>query len=99
LSVPILREMTMPRSLTEILQNADALAARFEEFEPTLDEAKAAVLASARDAAARKVAIERELLDLVRCARRDGITWQAIGSALGTSGEAARQRYSPLMTG
>lgn len=88
----------MPRSLSEILAQSDALADRFEIFEPTLDEHKAAILAAARDVTARRAGIERELLDVVRRARQANSSWSAIGAALGTSGEAARQRYGALIS-
>ncbi|MGV1009455.1 MAG: hypothetical protein ACOYBY_12700 [Dermatophilaceae bacterium] len=36
---------------------------------------------------------ERHLLKAVRQARDSGMSWAAIGLLVGTSGEAARQRY------
>lgn len=86
----------MPKSLTEILAQADSLADRFEDFEPTLDEQKRAVLAAARAVTLRRIEIERELLEIVRQARAANVSWAAIGPVLGTSGEAARQRYGDL---
>lgn len=46
-----------------------------------------------RRAAFRRALIERELVDRVRLARQEGASWTQIGQELGTSGEAARQRY------
>lgn len=46
-----------------------------------------AALATRNDAEAR-------LADAVSFARADGHSWAIIGAMLGTSGEAARQRYS-----
>jgi hypothetical protein len=43
---------------------------------------------------ARLADSERALAAAVRAAREDGHSWAAIGTMLGTSGEAARQRYS-----
>ena len=37
---------------------------------------------------------ERELADAVRAAREHRLSWREVGEAIGTSGEAARQRYS-----
>jgi hypothetical protein len=34
------------------------------------------------------------MLAAVQAAREAGLSWAAIGSLVGTSGEAARQRYS-----
>ena len=38
--------------------------------------------------------VERELANAVRDARKAGASWAKIGHELGTSGEAARQRYN-----
>jgi nucleoid-associated protein Lsr2 len=49
-----------------------------------------------RDIAAaveRRAVAERDIADAVTVARAEGHTWAAIGAMLGTSGEAARQRY------
>lgn len=34
------------------------------------------------------------MLDAVRAAREAGLSWVAIGTLVGTSGEAARQKYA-----
>jgi hypothetical protein len=39
-------------------------------------------------------AAERHLIEAVRQARAAHLSWSAIGTLVGTSGEAARQRYS-----
>ena len=36
---------------------------------------------------------ERHLLDAIKAARKAGMSWSTIGNFVGTSGEAARQRY------
>jgi hypothetical protein len=36
---------------------------------------------------------ERRLAEAVEVARDDGHSWSSIGAMVGTSGEAARQRY------
>jgi hypothetical protein len=41
---------------------------------------------------------ERGLADAVTVARADGHSWAAIGAMVGTSGEAARQRYGQPAT-
>ena len=40
---------------------------------------------------------EADILDAIRGARDAGMSWAAIGNMVGTSGEAARQRYQPLV--
>jgi len=87
----------MPRSIQEILDHADQLAERFENFDP--DDAveipveeyllRRAVIARARS--------EQQLLDAVAKARSAGVSWQKIGTLLGTSAQAAQQRYSSAL--
>ena len=84
----------MPRSLKEILEQADALQERFASHEPDSGEIKdATALRAVRQAALNRARSEAELADAVALARAGGHSWQAIGAMLGTSGEAARQRY------
>lgn len=87
--------MTMPRSVDEILQHADELAARFENYDPNpADELDAGAVALLRTAIQERSDAERHVLEAVRAARAAGMSWSAIGLFIGTSGEAARQRYS-----
>lgn len=84
----------MPRSIEEILEQADELALRFENHESRPDQiADATALGQVREAFKDRAAAERRLADAVATARADGHSWATIGTMLGTSGEAARQRY------
>jgi hypothetical protein len=84
----------MPRSAREILARADELARRFEDHEPAPGEVRdASALRDVADAFARRAASERALAEAVLAARAEGHSWAAIGAMLGTSGEAARQKY------
>lgn len=84
----------MPRSIKEILDNADELSKRFEDYEPDpADERDPAVFEALRVAALSRTAAERDTFLAVQAARSAGYSWSLIGSLLGTSGEAARQRY------
>jgi hypothetical protein len=86
--------MPMPRTAKEILDQADELAARFEAHEPDPAEIKdAAALRAVRLAFQARAEAERHLADAVSVARAEGHSWAAIGAMVGTSGEAARQRY------
>lgn len=86
--------MGMPRSIEEILAQADELAARFEDHEPEPDQiADAAALRQVREAFRDRAAADRRVVAAVAAARASGHSWAAIGAMLGTSGEAARQRY------
>lgn len=85
----------MPRTVDEILQHADELMTRFESYDPDPhDELDVKAVALLRTAVIERSEAERHLLEAVRTARESGMSWSAIGSLVGTSGEAARQRYS-----
>ena len=91
--------MSVPRSLEEIIVHADELADVFENYEPAPDdEGKASPLVALRLAAVRRAQADRELLAAVSNARDHHVSWAAIGGALGTSGEAARQRYGQMVS-
>jgi hypothetical protein len=82
----------MPRTAREILDNADELAARFEQIEPD-DLRDATALRTVREAFLARAETERVLRNAVVAARHAGHSWASIGAMVGTSGEAARQRY------
>lgn len=84
----------MPRTVEEILEHAEELAARFESYEPApADELDVRVVTLLRAAVAERSEAERHLVEAVQAAREAGMAWAAIGALVGTSGEAARQRY------
>lgn len=86
--------MDMPRSVQDILDHADELAERFEDYEPsTVDERDPAVFTELRRAVLSRSEAERTVRDAVAHAREHGYSWAFIGSLIGTTGEAARQRY------
>lgn len=87
----------MPRSMQQILDAADALADRFENYEPDpTDHRDPAALDDIRKAVSERAHAERSLAEAIDTARAAGYSWAIIGSLLGTSGEAARQRYAQL---
>jgi hypothetical protein len=84
----------MPRSVEEILKHADELAKRFEQYQPDEhDERDPVALDELRQAVTARSDAERSVRDAVSLARGAGFSWALIGSVIGTSGEAARQRY------
>jgi hypothetical protein len=84
----------MPRTAQEIMSQADQLAKHFEDHEPDSAKVREAVtIRKVREAFLRRADAEERLLKAVLAARDDGQSWGAIGTMLGTSGEAARQRY------
>ena len=87
----------MPRSIQEILDHADQLAQRFENYEPGEgDEVRVEEYLLQRAALARARS-EREIVDAVAAARMAGISWNKIGEILGTSPQAAQQRYGTVV--
>ena len=84
----------MPRTAQQILDSADELAARFAQHEPGADVRDADALGTVREAFLARADAERMLLDAVVRARQEGHSWASIGAMVGTSGEAARQRYT-----
>lgn len=84
----------MPRTVDEILAHADELAARFEQYEPNDGDEVDAAGSALRAAVQERSAAERHIVEAVRLAREAGLSWAAIGRMVGTSGEAARQRYA-----
>ena len=90
--------MTVPRSTREILEHADELAARFEGYEPDDSDRKdAAPLRELRAAVLARADADRRIAAAVAAARAAGLTWSSIGAMLGTSGEAARQKYGSAL--
>ncbi len=84
----------MPRSVEDILKHADELARRFEDYDPQAqDEREPEALSGLRRAVTARSDAERSIRDAVGNARQASLSWALIGSAIGTSGEAARQRY------
>ncbi len=84
----------MPRSIEDLIAHADEIADQFEGYEPRDQDRHEPSLLALRRIAYRKSLVERDLADAVREARAAGASWAKIGGELGTSGEAARQRYS-----
>ena len=81
----------MPRSFDEIVRLSESMAESLEsdDTEPHVSPEEATV----RAAALRRALAEAELGEAVAAARKAGLPWQRIGDAVGTSGEAARQKY------
>ena len=86
----------MPRSIQEILDHADELAKRFEDYEPSPDDEVAVAEHVLRRAALARARSERQMSDAVDAARRAGISWKRIGAELGITAQAAQQRYGPV---
>lgn len=84
----------MPRTTEEIVAQAAELAKRFEDFDPEPGTAlDGAPLRAVREAFEDLAAAQKRLTERVAVAKASGHAWGLIGAMLGTSGEAARQRY------
>jgi len=60
--------------------------------------AKPPVLMELKRLRFQRMSLEKDMAALVVQARRDGNSWHKIGLALGTTGEAARNRYKTLQS-
>ncbi len=86
----------MPRTIQEILDHADDLAKRFEEYEPVDSDERSVAEYLLQRAALARARTERQSLEAVEAARADGCSWAGIGALLGTSARAAQQRYGSI---
>ena len=86
----------MPRTIQEILDHADDLAKRFEDYEPVDSDERSVAEYLLQRAALARARTERQILEAVDAARADGISWARIGALLGTSAQAAQQRYGSI---
>ena len=86
----------MPRSIQEILDHADELARRFEGVEPTDGDERPVEEYLLQRAAMARARSERQIVEAVSAARSAGISWSRIGELLGTSAQAAQQRYGAI---
>jgi len=87
----------MPRSIQQILDHADEMAQRFESYEPAAGDERSIEEYLLQRAALARARSERQVLDAVAAARAAGIPWGKIGELLGTSAQAAQQRYGPVV--
>ena len=87
----------MPRSIQEILDHADELAKRFEDYEPAPGDERPVEEYLLHRAALARARGEQQVIDAIVAARAAGTSWQKIGAILGTSAQAAQQRYGPVV--
>ncbi len=87
----------MPRSIQEILDHGDELAQRFEDYEPASGDERDVEEYLLERATLARAQSERQLVEAVTAARSTGMSWQRIGTILGTSAQAAQQRYAAVV--
>jgi len=84
----------MPKSSQQLIDDLEGLAKRFEEYEPRPEHRRDPKLYRNLEAAVRaRAESERAIVSAVAAMRADGDSWATIGWILGTSGQAAQQRY------
>ena len=83
------------RTIADITARADEFADVFENYDPRPGDQDAPLppIMAVKLAAWRRDTAERELAEAVHAARKQQLSWRELGEAMGTSGEAARQRY------
>ncbi len=87
----------MPRSIQEILDHAEELAREFEDYEPGPGDESSVEEHMLRRAALARARSERQIVDAIVAARASGLSWARVGEILGTSAQAAQQRYGELV--
>lgn len=87
----------MPRSIQEILDHGDELAKRFEDYEPKPGHERPVEEYLLERATLARARSERQVVEAVTVARVKGVSWQRIGEILGTSAQAAQQRYGAVV--
>jgi hypothetical protein len=88
----------MPRSIQDILDHADEIAERFENYEPEPGDERPVEEYLLERAALARARSERQIVDAITTARTRGVTWTRIGELLGTSAQAAQQRYGNVIS-
>jgi hypothetical protein len=87
----------MPRSIQEIPDHPDELAQRFEDYDPADGDERSVEEYQLQRAALARARSERQIVEAVVGARAAGISWNKIGELLGTSAQAAQQRYGAVV--
>lgn len=87
----------MPRSIQDILDHGDELVRRFEEYEPDEADERPVEEDLLERAALARARSERQIVEAIAKARSAGISWNVIGGILGTSAQAAQQRYGGVI--
>ena len=80
----------MPRSIQDILDHAEELAQRFEDYEPADGDERPAEEYLLHRAVLARARSERQIVDAIAAARSVGISWSNIAEMLGTSAQAVQ---------
>ena len=85
-----------PPPQKDLAGRADERAERFEDYDPGEEDLGSPLppLMTVRLAQFRRTQAEKELAEAIHAARDAKISWRELGEAIGTTGEAVRQRYA-----
>jgi hypothetical protein len=84
----------MPKSSQQLINDLDALVQRFENYDPREEDRRDPQLYRNLEAAVRaRAESEQAIVAAIAAMRADGDSWATIGWILGTTGQAAQQRY------
>ena len=92
----------MPRSMRDLINDADRLADSLEKSETVgrrIDPAERQELQALTAAVLERARAERSVQLAVQQAREHGRSWAVIGKVLGTSPQAAQQRFKSVVPG
>lgn len=84
-------------SIRDIIDHAEELARRFEDYEPAAGDELPVEEYRLGGAVLSRARSEQQIVDAVVGARSAGVPWTKIGEILGTSAQAAQQRYGPVV--
>lgn len=88
----------MPKmTLDYILEHQDELAKRFEDFDASQATRMSEGALALFRAAHRRATVERDILDAVRLARTEEMSWAEVGKRLGVTAQAAHAKYAGLI--
>jgi hypothetical protein len=91
--------MTMPRTREQLEQAAAEAKAWLDQLDPETTPAEdISDLRAVAEAVVNVAAAQAHLEETVRAARKRGRSWGRIAMALGTSRQAARERYEDRVT-
>ena len=80
-----------------VIFHADEMTARFEAYEPADGDERPVEEYLLDRAVLDRAHGERRIAEAVASARAKGIPWKRIGEILGTSTQAAQQRYGAIV--
>lgn len=91
---PDCRRTPRPVDWTQLDAEVERVRAEAEALDAERDRGRAAAVAALRRAATARDLAAAELAAAVKLARAAGVTWAAIGAALGMSRQAAHERWT-----